>query len=64
MGANRGQGSKNSKNFASYLLGTPFNGKIIPISNVGSGLTEEMIALITQHVTEAGLLAEKVPAEY
>lgn len=40
MGANRGQGNKNSKSFTSYLLGTKYQGKIVPISNVGSGLTQ------------------------
>jgi DNA ligase 1 len=64
MGANRGQGSRNSKAFTSYLLGTVFNGKIIPLSNVGSGLTEEMIGLITQHVSDHCLRADHVPEEY
>jgi hypothetical protein len=55
MGANRGQGSKNYKSFTSYLLGTKYLGKIIPISNVGSGLTEEMIGIISKHVDESNL---------
>lgn len=64
MGANRGQGAKNSRHFTSYLLGTPHDGKILPVSNVGSGLTEEMMALIAKHVEEQGLRSEQVPAEY
>lgn len=64
MGANRGQGSKNSKTFTSYLLGTPYKGKILPISNVGSGLTEHMIALITQHVADKNLSLTQPPPEY
>lgn len=64
MGANRGQGNKNFKSFTSYLLGTKYQGKIIPISNVGSGLTEEMIQIINKHINEADLKVDKVPQEY
>ena len=40
MGANRGNGYKNSKDFTSFLMGTPYKGKIVPVSQVGSGFTE------------------------
>jgi ATP-dependent DNA ligase len=50
MGANRGQGSKNSRFFTSYLLGTPYQGKILPVSNVGSGITAEMLQVVSKHV--------------
>jgi ATP-dependent DNA ligase len=58
MGANRGQGSKNSRHFTSYLLGASYQGKILPVSNVGSGLTEEMMAVIAKYVEEQGLRTE------
>lgn len=48
MGANRGSGFKNQKTFNSYLMGTPYNGRIIPISNVGSGFTIEELEEISQ----------------
>jgi hypothetical protein len=40
MGATRGLGFKNRNIFTSFLMGTPYNGKIVPISNVGSGFTK------------------------
>jgi ATP-dependent DNA ligase len=50
MGANRGTGFKNNKIFTSYLMGTPYNGKVIPISNVGSGFNEEIFGQISKLV--------------
>jgi ATP-dependent DNA ligase len=44
MGANRGEGFKNYNQYTSFLMGTPYQGKIVPISQVGSGLTEELQA--------------------
>jgi ATP-dependent DNA ligase len=41
MGANRGTGTNNRQVYASFLLGTQYNGNIIPISFVGSGFTNE-----------------------
>ena len=40
MGAIRGTGFKNKDIFTSFLMGTPYNGKIVPISNVGSGFSK------------------------
>ncbi len=38
MGADFGKG-KNKNVYSSFLLGTKYNGKIHPISKVGSGFT-------------------------
>lgn len=40
MGANRGKAFKNNNIFTSFLMGTPHNNKIVPISNVGTGFTD------------------------
>jgi hypothetical protein len=40
MGANKGLGFKNHHSYTSFLVGAPYQGKIIPISNVGSGMTQ------------------------
>jgi len=43
MGAKRGIGINNRHIFASFLLGTRYKDKIMPISFVGSGFTTEML---------------------
>ena len=40
MGANRGNGFKNGHKFTSFLMGTPYKGKIMPISQVGNGIND------------------------
>lgn len=64
MGANRGQGSKNTRSFTSYLLGTPYQGKILPVSNVGSGLTADMLEVVAAHVEQQNLAVATAPEEY
>lgn len=61
MGATRGRGTKNTNIFTSFLLGTMYNGHIIPVSNVGSGLTEEMLEIINKHIKESDVVANGIP---
>ena len=50
MGANRGKGFKNKSESNSFLMGTYYKGKIVPISNVSSGITKEIIDEIAKIV--------------
>jgi len=50
MGANNSQKIKNKKQYGSFLVGTYYNGKIIPLSNVGTGFIDDTIKLITQYI--------------
>ena len=43
MGANRGSRFKNQKLYNSFLMGTKYKGKIVPLSNVGSGFNSELL---------------------
>lgn len=47
MGADYGRGKK-SKFFSSFLVGTLHNEKIIPLSKLGTGFTDEDLEILTQ----------------
>jgi ATP-dependent DNA ligase len=64
MGAKRGVGVNNRDRFASFLLGTPYQGRIVPISFVGSGFTAEMLNIITEYIKDRRLEVETIPVEY
>ena len=59
MGANRGSGFKNSQIYVSFLLGTPYKGKIVPISQVGSGFTDLNFIEIAEIVEQNDLRLKK-----
>lgn len=64
MGASKGMGFKNKDSYTSFLMGTPYNGKIIPLSNVGSGFTIDMLTELNEIVQAKKLLTTEVPNAY
>ncbi len=58
VGANRGHGNNNKRLFTSFLLATPFNGKFVPISHVGSGFTDEMLELLNNSIKKMDIITE------
>lgn len=47
MGADYGRGKK-AKFFSSFLVGTIHNNKIIPLSKLGTGFTDEDLERLTE----------------
>lgn len=47
MGADYGSGKK-ARFFSSFLMGVKFGTKIIPISKVGTGFTEDDLEMLTE----------------
>jgi len=61
MGANRGKSFKNNSILNSFLMGALHKGKIIPLSQVGTGFTEEMYSIISKYLSDENLIVDKIP---
>lgn len=64
MGANRGKTIRNSTTFTSFLLGVPYQGKIVPLSQVGTGLPDQLMEQLNHYIEESGLIENSIPVDY